>query len=39
MYRYFVKFRSPGWMTVLRPPAWLLLRARAALVSWKRGDE
>ena len=38
VYRYFVKFRSPGWMAVLRPGARLALRARAALVSLKRGD-
>jgi N-acetylglucosaminyl-diphospho-decaprenol L-rhamnosyltransferase len=38
VYRYFVKFRSPGWRAVGRPVAWLALRARAALVSWKQGD-
>jgi N-acetylglucosaminyl-diphospho-decaprenol L-rhamnosyltransferase len=38
VYRYFVKFRSPGWMAVLRPLAWVALRTRAALVSWRRGE-
>jgi N-acetylglucosaminyl-diphospho-decaprenol L-rhamnosyltransferase len=38
VYRYFVKFRSPGWKAVLRPLAWVALRARAALVSWRRGE-
>ena len=33
MYRYFVKHRSPGARAVLRPPAWLALRARAEIVS------
>jgi N-acetylglucosaminyl-diphospho-decaprenol L-rhamnosyltransferase len=38
IYRYFVKFESPGWRAALRPPVWLALRARAALVSWRRGE-
>lgn len=38
VYRYFVKFRSPGWLAVLRPIAWLALRARAAIVSWRLGE-
>jgi N-acetylglucosaminyl-diphospho-decaprenol L-rhamnosyltransferase len=38
MYRYFVKHRSPGALAVLRPPAWLALRARAELVSRMRGE-
>ena len=38
IYRYFVKFRSPGWKSALRPFAWTALRARAALVSWRRGE-
>jgi N-acetylglucosaminyl-diphospho-decaprenol L-rhamnosyltransferase len=38
IYRYFVKFESPGWRAVLRPLVWLALRARAMLVSWRRGE-
>lgn len=38
MYRYFVKHRSPGWRVVLRPFAWLALRLRAAMVSWRRQE-
>jgi N-acetylglucosaminyl-diphospho-decaprenol L-rhamnosyltransferase len=38
MYRYFVKHRSPGARAVLRPPAWLALRARAEIVSRRRGE-
>jgi N-acetylglucosaminyl-diphospho-decaprenol L-rhamnosyltransferase len=38
MYRYFVKHRSPGALAVLRPPAWLALRARAELVWRMRGE-
>jgi N-acetylglucosaminyl-diphospho-decaprenol L-rhamnosyltransferase len=38
IYRYFVKFESPGWRAVLRPFVWLALRARAMLVSWRRGE-
>jgi len=36
VYRYFVKFRSPGWKAALRPFAWIALRLRAAIVSWRR---
>jgi N-acetylglucosaminyl-diphospho-decaprenol L-rhamnosyltransferase len=38
IYRYFVKHRSSGWRSVLRPPAWLLLRLWAAFVSWRRHE-
>jgi N-acetylglucosaminyl-diphospho-decaprenol L-rhamnosyltransferase len=38
IYRYFVKFGSPGWRAVLRPLAWLTLRARAELVT-RRGSQ
>jgi N-acetylglucosaminyl-diphospho-decaprenol L-rhamnosyltransferase len=38
IYRYYAKHRSPGWLTVTRPVVWVGTRARAALVSWKRGD-
>jgi N-acetylglucosaminyl-diphospho-decaprenol L-rhamnosyltransferase len=38
MYHYFVKHRSPGARAVLRPPAWLALRARAELVSRMRKE-
>ncbi|HXF57853.1 MAG TPA: glycosyltransferase family 2 protein [Actinomycetota bacterium] len=38
IYRYFVKFGSPGWRAVLRPLAWVALRARAELVSRARGE-
>ena len=38
VYRYFVKQRSPGALAVLRPFAWLALRARAELVSRMRGE-
>jgi N-acetylglucosaminyl-diphospho-decaprenol L-rhamnosyltransferase len=38
MYRYVVKYRTPGWRATLRPLAWGLLRFRAAVVSW-RGHE
>jgi N-acetylglucosaminyl-diphospho-decaprenol L-rhamnosyltransferase len=38
IYAFFVKHRSPGWKTLLRPFAWLALRGRAALVSWRRGE-
>jgi N-acetylglucosaminyl-diphospho-decaprenol L-rhamnosyltransferase len=38
IYRYFVKFRSPGWRAGLRPFVWVALRARAALVSWRRDE-
>jgi N-acetylglucosaminyl-diphospho-decaprenol L-rhamnosyltransferase len=38
IYRYFVKFESPGWRAALRPLVWVALRARARLVSWRRGE-
>jgi N-acetylglucosaminyl-diphospho-decaprenol L-rhamnosyltransferase len=38
IYRYFVKFRSPGWRVVLRPFVWLALRIWAVLLSRRRGD-
>jgi N-acetylglucosaminyl-diphospho-decaprenol L-rhamnosyltransferase len=38
IYRYYAKHRSPGVLAVTRPAVWLGTRARAALVSWKRGD-
>jgi N-acetylglucosaminyl-diphospho-decaprenol L-rhamnosyltransferase len=38
IYRYFVKHQSPGWRAALRPPVWAALRARAALVSWRKGE-
>jgi N-acetylglucosaminyl-diphospho-decaprenol L-rhamnosyltransferase len=38
IYRYFVKFRSPGWRAALRPFVWLALRARAELVAQRRGE-
>jgi GT2 family glycosyltransferase len=38
MYRYFVKHRSRGLLALLRPFAWLALRARAELVSRMRGE-
>jgi N-acetylglucosaminyl-diphospho-decaprenol L-rhamnosyltransferase len=38
IYRYFVKYRSAGRRALLRPLVWTALRARAALVSWRRGE-
>jgi N-acetylglucosaminyl-diphospho-decaprenol L-rhamnosyltransferase len=38
MYLYFVKHRSNGWRAVLRPFAWIALRSRAAIVSWRLGE-
>jgi N-acetylglucosaminyl-diphospho-decaprenol L-rhamnosyltransferase len=38
IYRYFVKFESPGWRAALRPFVWVAVRARALLVSWRRGE-
>jgi len=38
IYRYFVKHQSRGWRAVLRPFAWLLLRLRAAFVSWRKHE-
>jgi N-acetylglucosaminyl-diphospho-decaprenol L-rhamnosyltransferase len=38
IYHYFSKFESPGWRAILRPFVWIALRARATLVSWRRGE-
>lgn len=38
IYKYFVKHQSPGWRAALRPPVWLALQARAALVSRQRRE-
>ena len=38
MYRYFVKHRSPGALAALRPAAWVVLMARAELVSRRRKE-
>ena len=38
IYRYYAKHRSPGVLAATRPIVWTGVRARAALVSWKRGD-
>jgi N-acetylglucosaminyl-diphospho-decaprenol L-rhamnosyltransferase len=38
IYRYYAKHRSPGALALMRPAVWAGTRARAALVSWKRGD-
>ncbi len=38
IYRYYVKHVSPGALAVTRPFVWLATRARAWLVSWKRGE-
>ncbi len=38
IYRYYVKHRSAGWRAATRPAVWVATRARAALVSWRRGD-
>jgi N-acetylglucosaminyl-diphospho-decaprenol L-rhamnosyltransferase len=38
IYRYYAKHRSPGALAVTRPVVWAGTRARAALMSWKRGD-
>jgi N-acetylglucosaminyl-diphospho-decaprenol L-rhamnosyltransferase len=38
IYAYFVKHRSTGWRAALRPFVWAALMARAALVSWRRGE-
>ena len=39
IYRYFAKHHATGWKRVLLPLAWVALRARAALVSWRRHAE
>jgi N-acetylglucosaminyl-diphospho-decaprenol L-rhamnosyltransferase len=36
VYRYFSKHHASGWRKVLLPFAWVALRVRAALASWKR---
>ena len=36
IYKYFVKWRSPGWRATLRPLAWLALRVRAEVVLLRR---
>jgi N-acetylglucosaminyl-diphospho-decaprenol L-rhamnosyltransferase len=36
IYRYFAKHHATGWKRVLLPFAWVALRARAALVAWRR---
>ena len=38
IYTYFVKHRSPGRRSALRPLVWAVLRLRAAAVSWRRGE-
>jgi N-acetylglucosaminyl-diphospho-decaprenol L-rhamnosyltransferase len=38
IYRYYAKHRSPGWRAITRPAVWAGVRARAALVSRRRGD-
>ncbi len=38
IYKYFVKFRSPGWRTVLRPFVRLALRLRAEVVLLRRSQ-
>jgi N-acetylglucosaminyl-diphospho-decaprenol L-rhamnosyltransferase len=38
IYRYTAKYRTPGWRAVIRPFAWAALRARAAAVSWRKGE-
>jgi N-acetylglucosaminyl-diphospho-decaprenol L-rhamnosyltransferase len=38
IYKYFAKHQSPGWRAALRPPVWLALKARAALVSRQRRE-
>jgi hypothetical protein len=38
IYRFFVKYhQGPAW-TAVRPLVWTAVRARAALVSWRRGE-
>jgi N-acetylglucosaminyl-diphospho-decaprenol L-rhamnosyltransferase len=38
IHRYYVKHASPGVLAVTRPLVWLATRARAVLVSWRRGE-
>jgi N-acetylglucosaminyl-diphospho-decaprenol L-rhamnosyltransferase len=35
VYVYFTKHQARGWRAILRPFAWVLLRLRAAFVSWR----
>jgi N-acetylglucosaminyl-diphospho-decaprenol L-rhamnosyltransferase len=35
VYIYFAKHQARGWTAILRPFAWVLLRLRAAFVSWR----
>lgn len=38
IYTYFVKHQARGWRAVFRPFAWVLLRLRAAYVSWRNHE-
>jgi N-acetylglucosaminyl-diphospho-decaprenol L-rhamnosyltransferase len=38
IYKYFVKWRSPGWRVALRPFAWVALRLRAEVVLFRRSQ-
>ena len=38
IYKYFVKFRSPGWRAAARQFAWLVLRLRAEVVLLRRSQ-
>jgi N-acetylglucosaminyl-diphospho-decaprenol L-rhamnosyltransferase len=38
IYRYFVKHQSGGSRVALRPFAWVILRLRAAYVSWRKNE-
>ena len=39
LYKFFLKYRGHSrWGRALRPFVWGALRARAALISWRRGD-
>jgi N-acetylglucosaminyl-diphospho-decaprenol L-rhamnosyltransferase len=38
IYRFYSKHRTGPLWTALRPLVWLAVRARAALVSWRRGE-
>jgi N-acetylglucosaminyl-diphospho-decaprenol L-rhamnosyltransferase len=38
IYKYFVKWRSPGWRAALRPLAWAALRLRAEVVLLRRAQ-
>ena len=39
IYRYFAKHHARGWRSASLPFAWVALRARAALVAWRRHAE